>query len=131
MKLRLIIALLLCISFADLIAQPNKGWEGEWKARKNYTFKITNVTDKTFDYSFNCFNGTNIGEAEGKANINGNLAISIPPEENTCKIKFILNGDNIEVIDIMENDCYVDAGNGVRYNGKYKKTSNDKKAKKK
>ncbi len=118
---------IMLVMALSLFAQPNAKWAGKWVQNKNNSVTITKVTDKNFYFTFACYNGTNMGEAEGVAIINGNEAISNPEDEEICKIKFILKEDHIEVIDIRDDDCMMDAGNGVSYEGKYKA----KKAKKK
>ena len=127
MKKSLLLTAIMFVMALSLFAQQNAKWAGEWVKNKNNSVTITEVTDKNFYFTFACYNGTNLGEAEGIAIINGNEAISKPDDESACKIKFILKEDHIQVIDIRENDCYIDAGNGVSYEGKYK----GKKARKK
>jgi hypothetical protein len=113
LTLVLMFILALTTSFAQ-------SWEGKWVQNKNYSVKISNVNNKTFDFVFACYNGRNMGEAEGKAIINGNEAIYQPDETSICQIKFILKNETLEIVDIIQNDCLPDAGNGVYYAGKYK-----------
>lgn len=112
---------ILLLSLAiNLTAQPNSKWAGTWKQSKYYSVIISDVTETTFSFAFDCYNGRNLGQAEGTAIIKGNEAISRTEDPQVCKIKFIHKDDYIEIIDIRENDCHADAGNGVYYDGEYK-----------
>lgn len=104
-------------------------WNGEWKLNKNYKLIITNETKTSFHFKFDCYNGGNVGQAEGNAKINGNSALY--KESNNCPIKFLNRGDIIGVTVEQEynSDCFLDAGNGIRYDGDYK-SPNFKKEKK-
>lgn len=118
MKTVLLTAIMLVMALI-LFAQPNTKWAGVWNRDKNYSLEISDVTNNSFMFVFDCYNGTNMGQAEGTAIIKGNEAISKTNEPDECKIKFILKDDYIEVIDIRENDCLADAGNGIYYDGEY------------
>lgn len=127
---KLILMSIFLICFIELSAQPNSKWAGTWEQSKYYSVVITDVTETTFSFAFDCYNGTNLGQAEGTAIIKGNEAISKTEYPEDCKIKFIHKDDYIEIIDIRENDCSADAGNGVYYDGKYHKEKPKKKKKK-
>lgn len=116
-------------SKTDQSSVSTGSWNGEWKLNKNYKLIISNETKTSFQFKFDCYNGGNVGQAEGTAKINGNSAIY--KESNNCPIKFLNRGDIIGVTVEQEynSDCFLDAGNGIRYDGDYK-SPNYKKEKK-
>ncbi|MCX6148443.1 MAG: hypothetical protein NTW25_14515 [Candidatus Kapabacteria bacterium] len=124
----LIALLLLAITFSA----NAQNWDGQWVRKGGCDLKITNVTASEFTFSFNCFNGKNFGELEGKVIINGNKARYSGEADGLCPINFTLTEKGLKVEEDRTKDCENGAGNGVYFSGDYaKKGSPVKKTKKK
>lgn len=102
-----------------------KPWEGEWTlegATQDYSgiIFIKNQTENSFTFSFNAYNGVNVGNMDGEAKIVGtNASATIgdaSDKECQCQVDFSKNKNKIE-IKTTNCDCF--HGLGVSFEGNY------------
>jgi hypothetical protein len=108
--------------------QTKNRWFGKWEIESSAlcysgTLKITNVNDKSFDFSLLVVHGSHMGDLDGKASILSNneaefISDEAYNEDGRCVITFTKFND---IIQVHENlGCRSYHGMRVMYNGDYK-----------
>jgi hypothetical protein len=132
--LGLLILLFSCSSGDDKISSTNKpasetiskNWLGKWERQKwqnDATLEIKAIKDNTIEFSIFALCGANMGELDGYAIVEKNIATYLNIEDgDSCLIKFSLKGDSVISIDQQKGLCYT--GVGVWYSGNYKNERN-------
>lgn len=104
----------------------SEAWEGEWIFLSDEsvgTLKISNMVDQQFDYVIGAT--VMLGEEptpfatawEGTGAIKGNEATASNEMVENCKVKFILDGDQM-VVESMDESCHTEK---IELTGTYKK----------
>jgi hypothetical protein len=101
----------------------SNSWLGKWERliwKNDASFEVKNIKSDSIEFALFAFSGGHMGEIEGMAIVNDNLAIfSHTDESDTCRIHFKLIGDSVITIDQKQGSCF--AGMAVTYDGVYKK----------
>lgn len=101
----------------------SKDWTGEWSvsdAHSGRFLEVSNQAKGSFDFLLNATNGGNTGMLEGTANFSSEGEAEYPEDDIGCEVRFVHNGDHIEVTENEACDGYKGAGVGS-FNGKYPK----------
>lgn len=126
----ILILLTTCSSKDDTFKKSNElakddisdMWLGKWERQiwqNDATLEITAIKGGSIEFSIFASSGGNMGEVNGLAKVEKNIATYLNIEEgDTCLIKFRLMGDSVIAIEQQKGLCYV--GMGVWYSGKYK-----------
>jgi hypothetical protein len=106
----------------EIIKKANDNWIGEWERdlwQNDATLKIISIENDSLYFSLFASSGGHLGELEGKAFINKNIAIysDYNDEYDTCIVEFKLIGDSI--INIVQKQGLCFTGMGVTYTGQY------------
>ena len=124
-KIKIALALLIALT-AFVPPSAAAGFGGEWRRTNvektdSATITITNVTGKSFEFSFEGFRGHNTGELDGTAAITeaNKAAYEFMYDDRKVKLEFVLNGGELTVS--SEGDMYGMFGMGVYIEGEYTK----------
>ena len=124
--LLLILTIMLCVSTpggaADASPAKAADFEGKWHGSPDNQITITNVTEKSFEFSFLGFSGAHIGELQGVALfVAENKAVfNYDDNDKTVKFEFVINNGVLSV-SVAEGDETGLFGTGVYMNGEYSK----------
>lgn len=101
-------------------------WNGTWVKGKNHeisTLNISNENENGFDFTLTASYGGNLGDLSGKAIMNDKAeGFFSNADVGLCELIFIRNKKGI-LIKSPSQEC--GAGMGVRYDGQYKKSSDN------
>jgi hypothetical protein len=124
------VCLILLMILMAAITTNAQDWNGSFNQGKDYNLELKRINQNTISFTFNCINrrSLNMGLAEGEATIDGNKAFYKDKDGSTCEMIFEISDKGVKVtVKDVPNDCYQDAGNGIDYNGFYKKFVKKKK----
>ncbi len=94
-------------------AQSSEGILGEWQSGDDNFLTINSSDGAQLDFLLEAVYGTNVGQIEGQANVNGSTAQF---QEGACTVSFTIQSDSI---DVQAEGCGDYAGLNVGFDGHY------------